>query len=68
MNKPIWQAELIQLRNQLEKTQAELNMRVSSTTQFQDLKQILTKKNAQLKAIKTRLLVHEPSFNIDDVN
>ena len=61
------QDQLVQTRADLANAKAEIETRISETRQFQDLKKILAKKNAQIKAMKARILSHEPNFNMNSL-
>jgi leucine zipper transcription factor-like protein 1 len=51
---------LLTARADLEKTQKELEKKFSETSQFTNMKQMLTKKNEQLKELRTQLRKYEP--------
>lgn len=53
--------QLLAVQSQLEKTQEELDKKFSETTQYNNLKKMLSKKNEQLKEMRTRLRKHEPT-------
>eukprot|EP00118_Oscarella_pearsei_P000861 m.5985 g.5985 ORF g.5985 m.5985 type:complete len:303 (+) comp14637_c0_seq2:355-1263(+) len=52
--------ELLAVNAKLEETEKELQKKFAETAQFTNLKKMLTKKNEQLKDLRTRLKKHEP--------
>lgn len=50
------------LRAELAAAKKELNTRLNHSTQYQQLKGILAKKNEQIKALRARLALHDPEF------
>lgn len=56
-----------QLRAELAVARRELSVRLNQSTQYQQLKSILAKKNEQIKTLRARLAVCDPAFlNNDD--
>jgi len=51
--------ELLKIREMLELTEKELEKKVSQTAPFQNLKQMLQKKNDQMKDLRKRLSKYE---------
>jgi leucine zipper transcription factor-like protein 1 len=54
---------LAALRGELAQSQSDLLQKVNNTPQFQQLKKMLGDKNAQLKALRARLAVCDPTYS-----
>ncbi|GFO31798.1 leucine zipper transcription factor-like protein 1 [Plakobranchus ocellatus] len=52
--------ELLRIREMLEMAEKELEKKVSQTTPFKNLKQMLQRKNDQMKDLRKRLMKYEP--------
>ncbi|XP_005095767.1 leucine zipper transcription factor-like protein 1 [Aplysia californica] len=52
--------ELLRIREMLEMAEKELEKKVSQTTPFKNLKQMLQRKNDQMKELRKRLMKYEP--------
>ncbi len=57
------QKAMADLRSELSQTQYDLQQKVNTTPQFQQLKKMLGDKNAQLKALRARLAVCDPTYS-----
>ncbi|XP_063686832.1 leucine zipper transcription factor-like protein 1 [Bolinopsis microptera] len=53
--------QLLAVQSQLEQTQEELDRKFSETTQYNNMKKMLGKKNEQLKEIRSKLRRYEPT-------
>ncbi|CEO94898.1 Leucine zipper transcription factor-like protein 1 [Plasmodiophora brassicae] len=60
-------AQLAEARAELADTRKLLDAKVSATTQFQELRKIVARKNAQIKTMKARLAEVDPSFSMDSI-
>jgi leucine zipper transcription factor-like protein 1 len=57
------QQTLAALRSELAQSQSDLELKVNSTPQVQQLKKMLNEKNAQIKSLRERLTRCDPSFS-----
>jgi leucine zipper transcription factor-like protein 1 len=55
---------MAELRSELSQTQNDLQQKVNNTPQFQQLKKMIGDKNAQLKALRARLAVCDPTYTV----
>lgn len=60
------QASLARKKEECDSTKKDLNKKLNDTTQFRDLKTIVTKKNAQIKDLRSRLAKYEPQDDAVD--
>lgn len=59
------QKRLLEVQAQLELKEAELDKKFSQTATYKNMKQMLNKKNKQIKEIRTKLSTYEPSAGGD---
>lgn len=57
------QTLLARKKDECDQQKQDLNKKIHDTTQFRELKAMMTKKNVQIKELRTKLAKYEPDSN-----